>query len=170
MLSKRLIIGMLVLLAVCECKNETVSKWKINGVDKHKSLNGRIMMTKDNAKKVLSKMVNRYNGVSSPLILTEFKEKLDYDNKKSYIAEIKGKLTRLFDNLSKNHINKENNGKTTGKIEEQSFGKMIKEKFDRYWENAVENFNAKIKYEVIKGSNGRFINVPKADRAHFFMG
>jgi len=161
---------MLALLAVCECKEKTVGKWKINGVKKLKSPNGRIIMTKANAKNVLSKMVNRYNGVSSPLRLTEFREKPDYENKKSYIAEIKGKLTKIFDNLRKNHINKENNGNTTSEVEKQSFSMMVKGKFDRYWDKAVENFNGKIKYEVVKGSDGRFHGVPKADRAHFFMG
>ncbi len=170
MLSMRLIIAVLVLLAVCECKDKTVRKWKINGVEKQKSPNGRITMTEANAKNVLSKMVNRYNGVSSRLILTEFREKSDYENKKSYIAEIKGKLTKMFDNLSRNHINKANNGKATGKVEKQSFGMMVKEKFDRYWDKKVKNFNAKIKYELVKGSDGRFHGVPKADRAHFFMG
>ncbi len=166
----RLIIAVLVLLAVCECKNETVSKWKINGVDKHRSPNGRITMTKENVKKVLAKMVNRFNGVSSPLGLTEFKENPDYEHRKSYIAAIKGKLAKMFDNLRKNHINKQNNRKTTGKVEKQSFGKMVKENFDRYWDKKVKNFNGKIKYEVVKGSDGRFHGVPKADRAHFFMG
>ncbi len=170
MLSRRLIIASLVLLAVCDCKDVTVSKWKIDDVEKHKSPNGRITMTKENAKKVLAKMVNRFNGVSSPLRLAELREKPEYENKKSYIAAIKDKLATMFDNLRKNHINKHFNRKTTGKVEKQSFGKMVKEKFDRYWNKAVENFNGKIKYVVVKGSDGKFYSLPKADRSHFFMG
>jgi len=76
----------------------------------------------------------------------------------------------MFDNLSRNHINKANNGKATGKVEKQSFGKMVKENFDRYWDKKVKNFNGKIKYEVVKGSDGKFHSLPKADRSHFFMG
>ncbi len=89
MRSKRLIISMLVLLAVCECKNKTVSKWKINT---YKSPDGEITMTMEDARKILTQMVNRYNGVSSPVRLTNLRGKPDYENKKSYIFEIKDKL------------------------------------------------------------------------------
>jgi len=158
---------MLVLLAVCECKNKTVSKWKINT---YKSPDGEITMTMEDARKILTQMVNRYNGVSSPVRLTNLRGKPDYENKKPYIFEIKDKLIKIFGSLSRNHINKENNGKATGKVEKQSFGKMLMEKFDRYWDKKVKNFNAKIKYELVNGGEGRFHNIPKADRAHFFMG
>jgi hypothetical protein len=151
MLSSILIISFIALLVVYECEAgevDMIEMFRRAKLGEHKLNERKIPMRKEDLEKVLAKMVNRYNGVSSPFKVRKIMPKLKPENSSA--------ATEIM--------------KPNDQVEEQTIAKMIIKKFNNYWKSAVDNFYSNIKYKVVTGSDGKIYSMPVADRSHFFIG
>jgi len=151
MRSSVLIISLIALLVVYKCEAGEVDMVEIiqsAKLGEHKLKERKISMRKEDLEKVLAKMVNRYNGVSSPFKIRKIMPKLKPENISA--------ATEIM--------------KPNDQVEEQTIAKTIIKKFNNYWKSAVDNFYSNIKYKVVTGSDGKIYSMPVADRSHFFIG
>ncbi len=197
-----LIIPVLVLVLVYECRavrDEDLrrNQLKVKAWMNRPENSGHLLMSKKALEQILAKMVNRFNGVSSPFRLTAAKgqvgEEINLSSLKTVIEKLakilgRGEKEVLFNDtnkkdhvgLDKSVVNRiiklESVGNLVGTKELKPDGgfkelaRMIEGKFSRLWDRTVNSFYDKLKYKAVKAEGGKVYILPVSETSNWFMG
>jgi hypothetical protein len=197
-----LILPALVLVLVYECRavrDEDLRRnlLKVKAWMNKPGNSGHLLMSKKALEQILAKMVNRFNGVSSPFRLTTTKGQVEEEKSLSSLKTVIQKLARalgreekevLFnDTNKKDHVGLDKNvvntiiklesvGNLVGTKELKPDGafkelaRMIERKFSRHWDRTVNSFYDKLEYKAVKAEGGKVYILPVSETSNWFMG